>query len=266
MARCSATVLRPWIPAGRVVHDGSVTAALEHPPAHESPSGHSGRKSWTSWVVAVAALAGLAAIGGWLIGLAPAYAGGLIAALVGVSAAWMLVAHRRGRVGSPVVAIGRVAVTGVALLLAIQVLPIGRDHSNPTVTGEPAWSSPRTRELMVAACYSCHSNEVEWPWYSNIAPMSWAISDHVEEGREAVNFSQFATNRGEADESIEEILDGSMPPAYFTRFGLHPDAVLSADDQAELIAGLRATPGFDDESDESEEEDEEEEEEDDDDD
>lgn len=238
----------------------------EHHAFGDSGPPHTTRRSWTWWILAVVVIAALASLGGWVIGLAPGYTGGLIAALVGVSAAWMLVADRnRGGVGSPIVAIGRVAVTGVALLLAIQVIPIGRDHSNPTVTGEPAWSSPRTRELMVAACYSCHSNEVEWPWYSNIAPMSWAISDHVEEGREAVNFSEFATNRGEADESIEEILDGSMPPAYFTRFGLHPDAVLSADDQAELIAGLRTTPGFDDEGERGDEPESEEEEEDDDD-
>lgn len=108
---------------------------------------------------------------------------------------------------------------------------------------------------MANACYGCHSNEVEWPWYSNIAPVSWAITDHVDEGRDEVNFSEFATSRDEADEVIETILDGSMPPRYYTAFGLHPEANLSDTEIAELVAGLRATPGFD-EQDEHDERDE----------
>ena len=132
----------------------------------------------------------------------------------------------------------------VAAFVGIQFYPYGRDHSNPPVTGEPAWSSPRTRELMVNACFGCHSNEVEWPWYANVAPLSWAITDHVDEGRDAVNYSEFPNNADEAYESVEAILDGSMPPDYYTIFGLHPEANLSDPEIAELVAGLRATPGL----------------------
>ena len=97
---------------------------------------------------------------------------------------------------------------------------------------------------MVNACYGCHSNEVEWPWYSNVAPISWVVTSHVDEGREKVNYSEFASDRGDADETIEVIREGSMPPAYYTAFGLHPEAKLSDAEIAELIAGLRATPGL----------------------
>ena len=75
---------------------------------------------------------------------------------------------------------------------------------------------------MVNACYGCHSNEVDYPWYSNIAPISWAIEDHVDEGRGTVNYSEFAIDPGEADETVEVILDGSMPPGYYTAFGCTP--------------------------------------------
>ncbi len=97
---------------------------------------------------------------------------------------------------------------------------------------------------MVNACYGCHSNEVEWRWYSNIAPVSWAITDHVEEGRDQVNFSEFAADPSDADETIEVIEEGSMPPAYYAAFGLHPEANLSDAEIAELVAGLRAMPGL----------------------
>lgn len=137
-----------------------------------------------------------------------------------------------------------VVLAGVATFVLIQLVPYGRSHSNPPGSGEPQWATPRTRELMVAACYSCHSSEVEYPPYASVAPISWMVQRHVDEGREAVNYSDFATDPGEADESIEVIEEGEMPPAYFTRFGLHPEANLSDAELAELIAGLRATPGM----------------------
>ena len=142
------------------------------------------------------------------------------------------------------VAAAAVAVSGLLTFAIIQLVPYGRDHSNPPVTGEPKWANARTRELMVAACYSCHSNEVDYPPYASVAPISWAVQHHVDEGRERVNYSEFATNHGEADNSVEVIRNGSMPPAYFTRFGLHAAADLSPAEQQEVIAGLQATPGL----------------------
>ena len=96
----------------------------------------------------------------------------------------------------------------VVVALAIQAVPYGRDHSNPPVSGEPAWDSPRTRELTVRACFDCHSNEVEYPWYSGIAPMSWAVQLHVEQGRGKVNYSEWDHPQEEADESAETVIDG----------------------------------------------------------
>lgn len=140
--------------------------------------------------------------------------------------------------------VGAVALAGVLTFVLIQFVPYGRSHSSPAGTGEPDWATPQTRELMVNACFSCHSNEVEYPPYASVAPISWMVQRHVDEGREAVNFSNFATDPGEADESIDVIEEGEMPPPYFTRFGLHPEANLTDAEMAELIAGLRATPGM----------------------
>jgi hypothetical protein len=147
------------------------------------------------------------------------------------------------------IVLGAVVVSGVLTMGLIQLVPFGRDHSNPPITGEPQWASPRTRQLMVDACYACHSNEVEYPAYASIAPISWALQGHVEEGRDKVNYSEFATDPGEADESIEVIEEGEMPPASFTRFGLHPEANLTDAELQELIDGLRATPGLSDRDD-----------------
>lgn len=71
----------------------------------------------------------------------------------------------------------------LGLLLAIQLVPYGRDHSNPPGRTEPSWDSPATRELARRACFDCHSNETEWPAYASIAPASWLAQYDVDEGR-----------------------------------------------------------------------------------
>ena len=132
----------------------------------------------------------------------------------------------------------------LASLLIIQLIPYGKDHSNPPVNGEPAWSSPRTRELMVNACFGCHSNSVEYPTYASVAPISWTVQSHIDEGREKVNYQEWNLRQSEAEETIEVIREGSMPPSYYTMFGKHPEAKLTDAEISELIAGLLATPGF----------------------
>ena len=202
-------------------------------------------RTWSGWAAIALVVAALGFGSGAAIGLDPAHTTGVVAGALATSfglTQWK--ATRRQRHPNPFEIIAIFMIAGVVVLGLIQFIPYGRAHSNPEPTGEPAWSSPRTRELMVAACYGCHSNQVEWPWYSDIAPISWAVTDHVEQGRADVNYSEFSTDPGEADETIEVIRGGSMPPAYYTRFGLHPEAVLSDAEVVELIAGLRATPGL----------------------
>ena len=131
----------------------------------------------------------------------------------------------------------------IGTLIVIQAIPYGKNHTNPPINGEPAWSSPRTRELMVRACFGCHSNEVEYPSYASVAPISWVVQSHIDEGRSKVNYQEW--NSGQrADDTIEVIQNGSMPPSFYTTFGRHPEAKLTKAEVAELIAGLQATPGF----------------------
>ncbi|MEY4147374.1 MAG: hypothetical protein RL278_930 [Actinomycetota bacterium] len=131
----------------------------------------------------------------------------------------------------------------IGTLIVIQAIPYGKNHTNPPINGEPAWSSPRTRELMVRACFGCHSNEVEYPSYASVAPISWVVQSHIDEGRSKVNYQEW--NSGQrADDTIEVIQNGSMPPGFYTTFGRHPEAKLTKAEVAELIAGLQATPGF----------------------
>lgn len=143
-----------------------------------------------------------------------------------------------------VMAVVSAALATVIVFVAIQAIPYGRAHSNPTPTGEPQWANAATRKIVVAACYDCHSDKVKYPGYASIAPISWTVQNHVEEGRSKVNFSEFATNKHGFDDVIEVIRDGSMPPGYFTAFGMHPQAKLTQKQIDTVIAGLQQTPGF----------------------
>ena len=128
----------------------------------------------------------------------------------------------------------------LGLFVLIQAVPYGRDHSNPPVTQEPSWSSPRTRALAERACFDCHSNLTTWPWYSNVAPISWLTQSDVDGGREELNFSEWDRgHQADADDVSEAIRGGSMPPWYYTP--AHPDAKLSGQEKDALIRGLLAT-------------------------
>lgn len=128
-----------------------------------------------------------------------------------------------------------------ALLGLIQLVPYGHDHENPPVRMEPAWASEQTRALAVRACFACHSNETEWPWYSNIAPVSWVIKNHVDEGRDELNFSEWDRPQREADESAETILEGEMPLWDYLLF--NPEARLSSSENDLLVDGFIAMFG-----------------------
>ncbi|MCB9933207.1 MAG: heme-binding domain-containing protein [Planctomycetes bacterium] len=131
--------------------------------------------------------------------------------------------------------------SAVALAAAIQLVPYGRDHSNPPVTAEPQWDSTATRDLAKRACFDCHSNETVWPWYSHVAPVSWLLQRDVDEGRSKLNFSEWDKPQKEADEAAKEVREGEMPPWFY--LPTHPEARLTDAEKQALIAGLEATVG-----------------------
>ncbi len=138
-------------------------------------------------------------------------------------------------------ATSRLGVAALGVLLALQLVPYGRNHSNPPVTGEPAWDSPDTRALAKQACFDCHSNETEWPAYASIAPVSWLVQHDVEEGRSELNFSEWNRPQKEAKEASDMVREGEMPPAIYTL--MHAHARLGDADRARLAQGLARTVG-----------------------
>ena len=138
----------------------------------------------------------------------------------------------------------RVFLWGIVGFALIQLIPFGRQHTNPPVVQEPAWNSPQTRELARRACFDCHSNQTVWPWYSNIAPVSWLNQRDVNDGRRHLNFSEWNKPQRDAGHAVREIKSGDMPLWFY--LPMHPAARLTDAEKAGLIAGLQKTPGFQD--------------------
>ncbi|MDR6465503.1 MULTISPECIES: heme-binding domain-containing protein [Chryseobacterium] len=123
----------------------------------------------------------------------------------------------------------------------IQFFPI--DRTNKPVDSAANFVDARKtpekiRTLLKNACYDCHSNETVYPKYAFIAPVSWSVKSHVNEGREHLNFSTWETYNKDLKEnmitkSIQTIQSKAMPmPGYIV---YHKEANLSEAERALLV-------------------------------
>ncbi|MES2628704.1 MAG: heme-binding domain-containing protein [Bacteroidota bacterium] len=137
----------------------------------------------------------------------------------------------------------RILIAVVALVLMMQFFRI--DKRNPIA--EPSEDfinrvkpDAEITALLKSACYDCHSYTTEYPWYSDIAPVSWWLKHHINEGREELNFSAWGSyTERKAEHKLEEcaelVEEGEMPLSSYT--WTHKDAKLTAI-QKEKLAGF----------------------------
>jgi len=138
-------------------------------------------------------------------------------------------------------------VGGALLVLAvvgIQFVPVER--SNPPV--QRVIRAPADVDSVLRrACWDCHSNRTEWPWYSRVAPVSWYVAHDVDDGREHLNFTEWPEDPAEARDLIGEIGDqvesGAMPPTSYRL--MHPEARLDGETRQLLIDWSMASGGLD---------------------
>ena len=136
----------------------------------------------------------------------------------------------------------RVALATVVVLGVMQLAPFRITH--PPARSEPPWDSPATRSLAFRACGDCHSNRTTSQWYEQMAPISWWIKGHVDDGRAALNFDNWpAGGLGKGTRAARVVQSGSMPPSYYTWLGLHSTAKLTPAERDQLARGLLATLG-----------------------
>ncbi len=97
--------------------------------------------------------------------------------------------------------------------------------------------------VLYTSCYNCHSNNTKYPWYAQVMPVGWVLSNHVNEGKKHFNFDEFATYTTKRkihklEEVIEQIQLHEMPMNSYT--WLHQDAVLDST-KANMITSWAAS-------------------------
>ncbi len=132
--------------------------------------------------------------------------------------------------------------------VGIQFVPV--DRSNPPVTAA-AEIPDSVYTIVKRACFDCHSNETDWPWYSYVAPISFVVADHVQHGRKDLNFSELGSGPGgsmvaPAEEIAEAVVEGWMPLREYVQ--MHPEAELTAEEKRvieqwaeSIVPGLKST-------------------------
>ncbi len=128
----------------------------------------------------------------------------------------------------------------VVLFAAIQLVRPAR--TNPAVDESQTifaktQMTPEVSAILNRSCNDCHSNKTAWPWYTNVAPVSWWVINHVNEGRHNLNYSEWVKlDPDRQDRKLrqicDEVQDGVMPLSSY--LPLHPQAKLSEQDKKTL--------------------------------
>jgi hypothetical protein len=135
---------------------------------------------------------------------------------------------------------------GALFIIAIQFLQ--PDRTNPVILPGRSLEDhlrvpPDVDTILRKACYNCHSNETQWPWYSRVAPFSWVVGDDVHRGRDDMNFSDWV--RHDLEEAAQRLREscrlareGHMPPARYR--WLHPASRLTQEELNRLCEWAEA--------------------------
>ena len=137
---------------------------------------------------------------------------------------------------------------GVGLFVVAQFF--GPAKTNPAIDQSQALEShvqvdPKVAAILDRSCKDCHSNKTQWPWYSNVAPVSWFVIDHVDHGRTHLNFSEWGTYDADQQKNLLrdiciEVKQGSMPLSSYTP--LHPGSRLTGEDVATICEWTQKPP------------------------
>ena len=136
------------------------------------------------------------------------------------------------------------AVAVVAVLAAAQLIRPERTNP-PTDEGRTIQAHAATASGLAAvldrSCSDCHSNATVWPWYTEIAPLSWLMVYSVNEGRKVVNFSEWGSYQPERQRkllsaSCQTASEGKMPGPYTL---VRPETKLSPQDIETICTAAR---------------------------
>jgi len=125
----------------------------------------------------------------------------------------------------------------IGIIILMQAYPVSQPEvktENPNDLLASTEVPDNIAVMLKSACYDCHSNETVYPWYSYVAPVKWLVYRDTKEGREDLNFSEWASmskmDQATALSDIsDEVSEGDMPMKIYPI--MHPKAKLSDEDR-----------------------------------
>jgi hypothetical protein len=133
----------------------------------------------------------------------------------------------------------------LVVLVGLQFFP-ARSNQNtivPSTDFVKTYKVPeQVAQMLYTSCYNCHSNNTDYPWYSKVQPVGWYLENHINKGKEELNFSEFGSYSSRKQQSkltsmISQVEDNKMPLASYTF--IHSDARLSAVNKKNLVDYLK---------------------------
>lgn len=135
----------------------------------------------------------------------------------------------------------KIAILLVVILVGVQFIPTDFNHQEytPKTDIRYVYDVPgNVMNILQTSCYDCHSNNTNYPWYSNVQPMRLLMDGHIREGKEELNFNEFGNysqrkQKNKLDRISKQVKADKMPlPSYLL---LHSNAKLSDDDKQKII-------------------------------
>jgi len=127
------------------------------------------------------------------------------------------------------------------VVVLIQFIQPDRNQRNEILSADmtKAINVPENiQRVLKTACYDCHSNHTNYPWYSRLQPFGWLLAGHIRKGKAELNFSEFGSYSLRRQESklngiANSVKDRTMPLTCYIM--IHKNARLSKEDKALLI-------------------------------
>jgi len=130
------------------------------------------------------------------------------------------------------------------LLVIFIIIQFFHPKPNKSVGDQPNYIGKKytvpddVQHILKKACNDCHSNNTRYPWYSNVQPVDWWLTNHINEGKRGLNFDEYTNRRlryqyGKMDDVIDLLKKGEMPLNSYT--WIHKDAILTDAEKTTLI-------------------------------
>lgn len=135
----------------------------------------------------------------------------------------------------------KIGLTLVVATIIIQFIQPARNNSGQVLSVDIEnrfFIPPKVQNLLINSCYDCHSNNTNYPWYANIQPIGWLLSNHIKNGKKELNFSEFGFYSTRRQQSklkaiADQLTDDAMP--LYSYIWLHKNAKLSKENKGLII-------------------------------